>query len=207
MGMLPFPENKMAEQKENKTIRWVKLGLTFFAFVAVSIGFGFLIQFLFTNFKIPLDVPIWLALLIIFTVLFLVNLSLFIPLPFGVSIMLVAAAHWNPVLVALAGALGGGLGELSGYYFGYLGKKVAINENTPTYKTVHRWIQKYGMWAIAFLAFQPIIPFEIGGFIAGVARMPVSKFLPAIWIGKFPKYLFLIYLGSSIFQFFFHRGI
>ncbi len=207
MGIQPFPENKMTEKKASNNVRWVKLGLTFFAFVVVSIGLGYLIQLLFTNFKIPLDVPLWLALLIIFAILFLVNLSLFIPLPFGVSIMLVAAAHWNPVLVALAGALGAGLGELSGYYFGYLGKRVAINENTPSYKTVHGWIQKYGMWAIAFLSFQPIIPFEVGGFIAGVARMPIRKFLPAIWIGKFPKYLILIYAGTSIFHFFFHRGI
>jgi uncharacterized membrane protein YdjX (TVP38/TMEM64 family) len=192
----------LMEQKENKTIRWVKLALTFLAFIAVSIGLGYLVQQLLTNFDIPLDVPVWLALLIVFAILFAVNLSLFIPLPFGVSIMLIAAAHWHPVLVALAGALGAGLGELSGYYFGYLGKKVAINENTPSYKTVHGWIQKYGMWAIAFLSFQPIIPFEIGGFIAGVARMPIRKFLPAVWIGKFPKYLFLIYLGSSIFHIF-----
>jgi membrane protein YqaA with SNARE-associated domain len=194
-------------QKGNKNVRWVKLGLTFVAFLAISIGFGYLLQILFNNFKIPLDVPAWLALLIIFAILLLVNLSLFIPLPFGVSLMLVASAHWNPILVALAGALGAGLGELSGYYFGYLGKKVAINENTPSYKTVHGWIQKYGMWAIAFLSFQPVIPFEIGGFIAGVARMPVRKFLPAIWIGKFPKYLLLIYLGTSIFHFFAHPHI
>jgi hypothetical protein len=55
--------------------------------------------------------------------------------------------------------------------------------------------------AIAFLSFQPILPIEIGGFIAGAARMPIHTFLPALWIGKFPKYLVLIYLGSTLFRF------
>lgn len=112
--------------------------------------------------------------------------------------MLVAAAHWNPVPVALAGSLGATLGEFSGYFFGYLGKRISIDENTPGYKTVNRWVLKYGMWAIALLSFQPVIPFEIGGFIAGVVKMPVRRFLPAIWIGKFPKYLILIYLGNTL---------
>jgi uncharacterized membrane protein YdjX (TVP38/TMEM64 family) len=194
----------MAEQKENRAIRWTKLGFTFLGFLVISVGLGFLIQYLLGSFKIPVDVPVWLALMIIFAILLAVNLSVLIPLPFGISLMLVAADHWNPVLVALAGSLGASLGEFSSYFFGYLGKKLAINENTPSYKTVQRWIRRYGMWAIAFLSFQPVIPFEIGGFIAGLARMPVRQFLPAIWIGKFPKYIILIYLGGTVFHFFRH---
>ncbi len=195
----------MAEQKQNRAVRWVKLALTFLAFLVVSIGLGYLIQYLFANFKIPLDAPTWIALLIIFAILLLVNLSVLVPLPFGISIMIVAAAHWNPILVAFAGSLGASLGEFSSYFFGYLGKRIAIDENTPSYKTVQRWIRRWGMWAIAFLSFQPVIPFEIGGFIAGIARMPVRQFLPAIWIGKFPKYIILIYLGSTVFHFFQHH--
>ena len=206
MTLLPSSENKpITQKKENKTIRWTKLFLTFVVFIAISVGFGFLIQWLLTHFELTLNLPTWLALLTIFGVLLAVNLSLFIPLPFGVSLMIVAATHWNPILVALVGALGAGLGEFSGYFFGYLGKKIAIDENTPSYKMVQGWIRKYGMWAIAFLSFQPIIPFEIGGFIAGVARMPVRQFLPAVCIGKFPKYVILIYLGNTIFHFFVHH--
>ncbi len=191
----------MAEQKENKAVRWAKLGIIFLGFLVLSFGLGYLIRLTLSNFHIPLDIPMWSALLIVFGILVIMNLS-FIPLPFGISIMLVAAGHWNPVLVALAGSLGASLGEFSGYFFGYLGKRIAINENTPGYKMVQGWIHRYGMWAIAFISFQPVIPFELAGFIAGVARMPVRRFLPAIWIGKFPKYLILIYVGTSIFHFF-----
>jgi uncharacterized membrane protein YdjX (TVP38/TMEM64 family) len=184
-------------EKSNKRLRWLKLGLTVVGFIAISIGLGYAIRYSLHNFHIPLDIPTWEALLIIFGILLVMNLSI-LPLPFGISIMLVAATHWHPVLVALAGSLGASLGEFSAYFFGYLGKRIAINENTMGYKQIQGWIHRYGMWAIAFLSFQPIIPFEIGGFIAGVAKMPVKQFLPAIWIGKFPKYIILIYLGNTL---------
>jgi uncharacterized membrane protein YdjX (TVP38/TMEM64 family) len=181
--------------------RWLKLTLTFAGFIILSIGLGILIQSLLSHFHIPLHTQAWLAYLIIFGILVIVNLSV-LPIPFGVSIMLVAAAHWNPVLVALVGSLGASIGEFSSYFFGYLGKRISIDENTPGYKMVHGWILKYGMWAIALISFQPLIPFELGGFVAGAAKMPVRLFLPAIWIGKFPKYLLLIYFGEFVMHLF-----
>ncbi len=197
----------MAANKPTRARRWLKLGLAVLGFLAVSIGLGYLIQSLLANFQIPVDIPTWEALLIIFGILVVINLSV-LPLPFGVALMLVAASHWNPVLVALAGSIGASLGEFSSYFFGSLGKRFAFNEETPGYKTVHNWICKYGMWAIALLSFQPILPFEIGGFTAGVLHMPIHQFLPAIMIGKFPKYLILIYLGNTILQLFpsFHHS-
>ncbi len=177
--------------------RWLKLGFIFLGFIVLSVGFGCLIRTLLAHYHISTDIPAWIAFLAVFGILAVVNLSI-LPIPFGVSIMLAAAANWNPILVALAGSLGASLGEFNGYFFGYLGKKISIDENMPGYKMVHGWIMKYGMWAIAFISFQPIIPFEIGGFIAGVAKMPVRRFLPVLWIGKFPKYLILIYLGNML---------
>ncbi len=193
----------MIEKKKSNRVHWVRLTLYFLGFLAISIGLGFAIQVLLAGFHIPQNVSIWLALLIIFAILAIMNLSI-LPLPFGISIMIAAASHWNPFLVALAGSLGASLGEFSAYFFGYLGKRVAFNEDTPGYTLIRNWIQRYGMWAIAFLSFQPVFPFEIGGFIAGVWRMPVSRFLPALWIGKFPKYLIIIFLGKTILHFFHH---
>jgi membrane protein YqaA with SNARE-associated domain len=191
----------MAANKPNRTRRWLKLGLTALVFLVISIGLGYLIQSLLANYQIPTDIPVWAALLVIFGILFLINLTV-LPLPFGIAVMLAASSQWNPVLVALAGAAGASLGEFSGYFFGYLGKRIAFAEETPGYNTVRNWIRKYGMWAIALISFQPILPFEIGGFIAGVLRMPVRQFLPAIFIGRFPKYLIFIYLGSTILHLF-----
>jgi uncharacterized membrane protein YdjX (TVP38/TMEM64 family) len=187
-------------QDSKGRIRWGMLVLVFLAFLIISIGLGYLIRLL-VRFSLPADLPLWLGLLVVFGVLVIVNLSFVIPIPFGVSLMLAAAAQYNPILVALAGAIGASLGEFSGYIFGALGKKVAIHESTPGYKMVQNWIDKYGMWAIAFISFQPIIPFEFGGFIAGLVRMPVKQFLPAVALGRFPKYLILIYAGTALLRF------
>lgn len=181
--------------------RWLKLGFTFLGFIILSVGLGYLIESLVAHYYIPANIPAWIALSLVFGILAVVNVSV-LPMPFGISIMLVAAAHWNPILVALFGSLGASLGEFSSYFFGYLGKRISIDENILGYRVVHGWIMKYGMWAIALLSLQPVIPFEIGGFIAGVAKMPIRQFLPAIWIGKFPKYLMLIYLWNTLMHYF-----
>jgi uncharacterized membrane protein YdjX (TVP38/TMEM64 family) len=191
----------MAESPKNRRIHWLKLGLTGAAFLVVSIGLGYLFQSILASYEIPVDIPVWLGLLIVFGLLGAVNLTL-LPLPIGVSIMLVAASYWHPFLVALAASLGATLGEFSGYFFGFVGKKISIKDDMPVYKLVKAWIDKYGMWAIAFISFQPVIPFDIGGFIAGLTRMPIRKFVPAVWIGKFPKYLILIYLGDILIRLF-----
>lgn len=148
----------------------------------------------------------WIAYLAILAIAFLVNLS-FVPLPFAVPVMVAAATRWDPLLVALAGSIGASLGEMNGYYAGWLGKKIAIPDNLTGYAMMRRWIERWGFWAVCLLSFQPILPIEIGGFIAGAARMPIRRFLPALWLGKYPKYIILVYAGLGIIRFvpFIHR--
>jgi len=184
-----FPEVIAArpiDSLAHKKIRWLKLGLAVAVFVVVGVGLGYLIERLLGNYQLSLNIAAWEAYLIIFGILTVINVSL-LPLPFGVSLILVAAAHWNPVLVALVGSLGASVGESSTYIFGSLGKKAAISNDLPSYMMMKRWIAKYRMWAIAFVSLQPVLPFEIAGFNAGLTKMPVSRFVSAIWIGKFPK--------------------
>ena len=191
---LCYPES-VSEQRGK--IHWLRLTLALVGFLIVSVALGYLFQNLLAGFHISKTVPTWMAMLIIFGVLTLINLSI-LPLPFGASLVITAASTWNPVLVALFGSLGASCGEFSSYYIGYLGKRIALNDNVTGYKMVRNWVNRWGMWAIAFLSFQPLIPFELGGFVAGVAKMPVRKFLPALILGKFPKYLIIIYLGKEV---------
>jgi uncharacterized membrane protein YdjX (TVP38/TMEM64 family) len=136
----------------------------------------------------------------LFGITLLINLS-FIPLPIAVSLMIAAAAKFNPVLIALVCSFGACIGEMSGYYAGLLGKKIAFAGENRWYQLMKGWIDRWGFWAIAFLSFQPILPIEVGGIIAGAAKMPVKKFFPALWVGKFPKYLILIYAGLGLIRF------
>lgn len=187
----------MNTMQQNR-IRWVWLGLTFGIVVGLSVGLAYLLRRLIPGLGLPASQLAWATYLLIFAVSLVVNLSIIVPVPLAASFMVAVATAFNPVLVALFGSIGGAIGELSGYYAGYLGKKVAIPETIGVYQMVERWIRRYGVWAIFFLSIQPVIPFDIGGFVAGVARMRVRSFLLASWLGKFPKYLVLTLAGAGL---------
>ncbi len=187
--------------KREKWVRWLKLAIALIALILVS----FLLAYWFKKFAdslhLPLDRYAFLAYLVVFLVAVIANLTVIAPVPIAISIMITVAQNWNPILSALAAALGGTIGELSGYYAGYAGRKIAIANDFIGFNRVEGWINRWGAWAIAFLAFQPVIPFDVGGLIAGAARMPIRKFLPALFVGKFPKYILLAYAGIGLIHF------
>ncbi len=192
---------KNTMMKPGSQIHWVRLAIMVFGLIIVSFGLAYLLQRLVGRFNFLMYDFAYLAYAIVFATTMVSNLTIIAPAPFAVSIMIVAAKTWNPVLIALAASIGGTIGELSGYYAGYLGKKIALSEDVVGYKRVELWIQRYGIWTILFLAFQPFIPFDIGGLVAGAARMPLHKFLLALWAGKFPKYVILTYAGLGFIHF------
>ena len=184
--------------KRGSHIFWVRLAVTFLVCIIISFGLSYLLQNSIAKLDFPLYEFAWLAYLTVFGISVLANLTIIVPVPIAVSTMIAVATKWDPVLIALFASIGGSIGELSGYYAGYLGKRIAMPEDVLGYRRYERWIQRYGVWAIFFLAIQPIIPFDIGGFVAGAARMPMRKFLPALWSGKFPKYVIFTYAGIGL---------
>jgi uncharacterized membrane protein YdjX (TVP38/TMEM64 family) len=180
-----------------KQTRWLRLALLLVALIVVSFAAAYLFQRLLSPLRVTLDKFAWLAYLTVFASTLLGSLTIVVPVPIAAAIMIAAAQEWNPILVSLSASVGGTFGELSGYYAGYLGKKIAISEFEKGYDKVASWIGRYGTWAIAFLAFQPILPVDIAGLVAGSSRMPLRKFLPALWLGKFPKFIILCYVGTA----------
>ena len=182
-----------------RRVQWLKLLLIAIAVTILSVVVSvILIHVIKAHFTLPKTQ--WIGYLSIFAIILVMNLS-FIPIPLVISIMIAAAAVWNPLLVILSSSVGACIGEMSGYYTGILGKKIAIPDNLSGYKLMKKWIAKYGFWAIAFLSLQPILPIEVAGIIAGAARMPVRKFLPALILGKIPKYVIIVYAGLGVIRF------
>jgi uncharacterized membrane protein YdjX (TVP38/TMEM64 family) len=177
-------------------VHWLRLTLTVVVFIILSIGLVYLLHLLLAHFELP-NIA-WLVYLIVFVTSLVANMTIVVPVPFAATIMIAAATAWNPFLVALAASAGGSLGELSSYYVGYLGKKIAIRQEGAAYKRIKGWIQRHGVWAILLLSLQPILPFDVAGLIAGAVRMPVHKFLPPLFLGKIPKNLILIYGGIGL---------
>ena len=168
----------------------------------LSFGFALLLQYLMAYFNIPLDRFAYTAYLLVFGITLLSNAAILVPVYIHVSIMMAAAQYWNPVLIALAASVAGALGEMTGYYAGYLGKRFIHLENAPGYDRLAGWMKRYGPWGIFIISVQPILPVDIAGLLAGASKISIWKFLVPCWAGKFAKYLLACYLGEAFLRLF-----
>ena len=179
-------------------IQWRKLAVTLLGVIGLSFGLAYLFQNLANRLHLPLYDLAWLAYLTVFLTSLAANLTIIAPVPIGLTIMATAAGEWNPAMVALSASIGASIGELSGYFAGRLGRKVAILERAMWYSRFEEWIQRWGIWAIFFLALQPVLPFDVAGLVAGTARMPLHKFFPTLLVGRLVKYLIVAYAAAGI---------
>lgn len=186
----------MVEQiKRNK---WLLATIYAVIILGVSVGLYFLLRYLMAYFDLSVEGLATTAYLVVFLTTLISNASIIIPVPIFVAVMIAAASKWDPVIVALVASTAGALGEISGYYAGYLGKKILVTEATPGYEKLVGWMKRRGPLAVFLLSLQPILPFDIAGLISGASRIPLWKFLLPCWAGKFPKYLLGCYLGGVV---------
>ena len=178
--------------------RWFKLAVLFFVIVALSLALMFLFNRLLAPVKDDLQQYELLAYLVVFGVALAANMTIVAPVYVFTPIMVAAAGIYNPALIALAAALGGTTGEMSGYLAGSLGKKIVFSDYPEAYEKVSGWVDKYGLLAIAVLAFQPVFPFDVAGIVAGAAKMPAHRFFIACFVGKFPKYVLTCYMFDAL---------
>ena len=184
-----------------KQKRWLKMALYVAILVGVSIGLWYLFDGLCQHFGISgktLERFASTAYLLVFGVTLAFNATILVPgAYFHLLVMIAAAEYWNPALIALAAGVGGALGEITGYYAGYWGKRIVHLENAPGYARLVGWMERYGPWGIFLISVQPILPVDIAGLLAGASKLPVWKFLVPCWAGKFIKYLLACYLGEA----------
>jgi membrane protein YqaA with SNARE-associated domain len=185
-----------------KQKRWLKLALYVVILVGLSFGLAYLLGYLMTYFSISVDRFATIAYLVVFGVTLASNASILAPVFIYISIMIAATKFCNPVLIALVASVAGALGEMTGYYAGYLGKRIIHLENTPGYEKLVVWMERHGPWGILLLSIQPILPFDVAGLLAGASKLPVWKFLLPCWAGKFSKYLVVCYLGEAFLRLF-----
>jgi membrane protein YqaA with SNARE-associated domain len=181
-----------------KQKRWLELALYVVILIGLSFGLTYLIRYLMAHFNLSVEGLATTAYLVVFVTTLVSNASIIVPVPVFVAVMLTAASKWNPVIVALVASSAGTLGEITGYYAGYLGKKIIVSEATPGYERLVGWMKRHGPWGIFLLSLQPILPFDVAGLLAGASKLPLWKFLLPCWAGKFPKYLVGCLLGVEV---------
>jgi membrane protein YqaA with SNARE-associated domain len=181
-----------------KQNRWLKMVLYVVILTGVSYGFYVLLRYLTTYLGIPEQGFAPIAYLIVFGVTLVANAAIFVPVWLHITTMAWAIedANCNLVLVVLVASVAGALGEITGYYAGYLGKRFVLAESTPGYNRFVGWMQRYGPWGIFLVSLQPLT--DIAGLMAGASKLPVWKFLLPCWPAKFVKYFVLCYFGGGI---------
>ena len=190
-----------------KQKRWFKMALYLVILACISVGFAYLLQYLMAYFDISVERFASTAYLLVFGVTLVSNAAILVPVILHVSIMMAVAkmmmevSPWGFVLVALVASVAGALGELTGYYAGYFGKRIVHLENAPGYDRLVGWMERYGPWGIFLISVQPILPVDIAGLLAGASKLPVWRFLLPCWAGKFLKYLLACYLGPALWRF------
>jgi membrane protein DedA with SNARE-associated domain len=135
----------------------------------------------------------------------LANATLFLPLPITVVVFglgaLAAASGWGlfyVVLIGLASGSGAAIGELTGYYAGWVGGKAlqdfSKNISKNSLEEIQTRIKKYGSVVILVAAFIPF-PFDIIGIGAGLVRFDVKKFLLATATGRIVRDILIATAG------------
>ena len=121
--------------------------------------------------------------------------TIVIPIP-GAAALTVMSQELNPMALAAAGAVGGTIGELTGYWVGTEGRGVL--QRSRFFDLIQSQMDRRGGLVIALFALIPVLPMDAAGMMAGAAHYPVRRFLLAMFLGK---------LGMLLATFFIARGV
>jgi len=132
----------------------------------------------------------------IFLLMFLGNATVLIPVPVLAPLnILLGGIFSSPLLLGLTVGVASSFGELVGYLAGYSGS--GIVKSSKVYKKIELQVEKYGLWAIFFLALVPNPLFDVAGLAAGALGIKWWKFLIAVTIGKTIRAIVFAYIGYT----------
>ena len=121
------------------------------------------------------------------------NATIVLPMP-GLLLLFALGAALNPVLVGLFSAVGGAIGELSGYFAGHSGRGIA--RSNRWFVRAERWMRRWGTLTVFVFSLVPIFPLDAAGVAAGVLHFPIRKFLVACFLGKTLLYVAMALFGA-----------
>jgi len=105
----------------------------------------------------------------------------------------------NVFTAAVIAAIGSVLGGVVGYFLGkFLGEPVAKKLMSEQYYDKGEILfRRYGLWAVLIAAITPV-PFKVICWLAGIFEMPIGGFILASFIGRFPRFLIVAFLGKYL---------
>ena len=138
----------------------------------------------------------------VFLVTLIANASIILPTP-GFLAIIAAGAVLNPLLVAVIGAAGMTMGELSGYLVGRAGSTLTTGKSPQQQQRWPRWttlsqrlVGRWGTLGIVVLAATPNPLFDLAGIAAGGIKMGGVRFLLATFAGRLIRTSLLAYASA-----------
>ena len=113
-------------------------------------------------------------------------------------------APWTLLGVIVAATFGAALGSLAGYLIGAWGGRPLLDRygryvhiSAPDLDRADAWFARYGGRAVFFARFVPLLRALIS-YPAGVARMPIGRFMLFSVLGSIPWNIALVLIGWQL---------
>lgn len=130
----------------------------------------------------------------VFAISLIGAMSIIVPIPYTFIILTLGIEGMNPLLLTVAGGLGSGVGEFSGYILGYYGRSVISEKQQRKMGYMIRIFERYGPITIFLFALTPL-PDDLLFIPLGILRYKFIKaFIPSI-LGKTLMCAILAYGG------------
>jgi len=132
----------------------------------------------------------------VFFISFIGTMSIIVPIPYTLVILwLSMSGSMNPLLLTIAGGIGSGIGEFSGYALGYYGRTMISKKQQRKMNYMVKVLNRYGSIVIFLFALTPL-PDDLLFIPLGILRYSFIKAFIPCFIGKLLMCGILAYGGQ-----------
>lgn len=120
----------------------------------------------------------------VFFISFIGTMSIIVPIPYTLVILwLSMSGAMNPLLLTIAGGIGSGIGEFSGYALGYYGRTMISKKRQRKMNYMVKVLNRYGSIVIFLFALTPL-PDDLLFVPLGILRYSFIKAFIPCFLGK-----------------------
>lgn len=135
-----------------------------------------------------------------FLFLFTIVSNSIVPMPYE-PVMVVMGALYVPLLAATVAACGNILACVIDYEairFAFRHERLQKVQQSDMYQGAVHYFLKAPFLTIVFAAFAPFIPFYIFRVLSPTSGYPLSRYMTAVFLGRWPRYYLFAFMGSAM---------